>query len=85
MVALERPPVDAPAGAPEPVDEDDTAVLDAYSMAVSAVVDTLIPSVASLRVSRGSDSWVARPSAGTSASGSRVATGSSRWSSRPAS
>ena len=67
MVALERPPGDAPTGAPEPVDEDDSAVLDAYSMAVSAVADTLIPSVASLRVSRGSGSWAA------SGSGSAVA------------
>ncbi len=34
------------------MDEDDSAVLDAYSVAVSAVADALIPSVASLRVSR---------------------------------
>ncbi|NJD29367.1 MAG: trypsin-like serine protease [Chloroflexi bacterium] len=37
--------------APEP-GEDDVAVLDAYSAAVSSVAETLIPSVASLRVTR---------------------------------
>jgi S1-C subfamily serine protease len=40
-----------PTVAPEP-DEDDVAVLDAYSAAVSSVAETLIPSVASLRVTR---------------------------------
>ena len=35
---------------PDEPDEDDSAVLDAYSTAVSAVAETLIPSVASLRV-----------------------------------
>jgi len=60
MVALERPAGDdaAPAG-PFAVDEDDSAVLDAYSMAVSAVADALIPSVASLRVTRQMGSWAA--------------------------
>src|SRR5690242_16279524 len=38
-------------GVPEP-DEDDVAILDAYSAAVSSVAETLIPSVASLRVTR---------------------------------
>src|SRR5262245_3892942 len=56
-----------PAGAmPEP-DEDDVAVLDAYSAAVSSVAETLIPSVASLRVQRQMGGW---PAAG---SGSGVA------------
>jgi hypothetical protein len=31
---------------------DDSAILDAYSAAVSAVAEALIPAVASLRVSR---------------------------------
>jgi len=42
-----------------PVDEDDTAILDAYSMAVSAVADALIASVASLRVTRQTGGWSA--------------------------
>jgi len=41
------------------VDEDDSALLDAYSMAVSAVADALIPSVASLRVTRSMGGWSA--------------------------
>jgi S1-C subfamily serine protease len=41
------------------VDEDDSAVLDAYSMAVSSVADALIPSVASLRVTRQMGGWSA--------------------------
>ncbi|MFL5681395.1 MAG: S1C family serine protease [Chloroflexota bacterium] len=41
------------------VDEDDSALLDAYSMAVSAVADALIPSVASLRVTRQMGGWSA--------------------------
>jgi S1-C subfamily serine protease len=41
------------------VEGDDSAVLDAYSMAVSAVADVLIPSVASLRVTRQTGSWAA--------------------------
>jgi S1-C subfamily serine protease len=44
--------------APE-VEDDDTAVLDAYSMAVSAVAEALIPSVASLRVTRQMGQWSA--------------------------
>jgi S1-C subfamily serine protease len=40
-------------------DADDVAVLDAYSSAVSAVAETLIPSVASLRVSRSMGGWSA--------------------------
>ena len=54
MVALAEPVPSGPDGsglAPEP-DEDDVAILDAYSAAVSSVAETLIPSVASLRVSR---------------------------------
>jgi S1-C subfamily serine protease len=46
------------AGSPEP-DEDDVAVLDAYSAAVSAVAETLIPSVASVRVTRPMGGWTA--------------------------
>src|SRR5918996_1557472 len=72
MIA-ERVPPDAgePAdaiglAAPEP-DEEDIAVLDAYSAAVSHVAETLIPSVASLRVQRQVGGW---PAAG---SGSAVA------------
>jgi S1-C subfamily serine protease len=49
---------DPGAAAPGP-DEDDSAVLDAYSAAVSAVAEALIPSVASLRVSRQMGSWSA--------------------------
>src|SRR5207248_318125 len=40
-------------------DEDDVAVLDAYSAAVSSVAETLIPSVASLRVTRPMGGWAA--------------------------
>ena len=43
---------------PEP-DEDDVAVLDAYSAAVIAVAETLIPSVASVRVTRPMGGWSA--------------------------
>jgi S1-C subfamily serine protease len=43
--------------APDEPDEDDSAVLDAYSAAVSAVAETLSPSVASLRVSRATGTW----------------------------
>jgi len=53
---LERP--DPRSVAPE-VDSDDSAVLDAYSMAVSAVAETLIPSVASLRITRQVNGWTA--------------------------
>ena len=57
MVAepLQEAPDLVPAG-PGP-DEDDSAVLDAYSAAVSAVAESLIPSVASLRVTRQMGSW----------------------------
>jgi S1-C subfamily serine protease len=41
------------------VDTDDSAILDAYSLAVSAVAETLIPSVASLRISRQVNGWAA--------------------------
>jgi S1-C subfamily serine protease len=47
-----------PSIAPE-VEDDDAAVLDAYSMAVSAVADALIPSVASLRITRQMGQWAA--------------------------
>jgi S1-C subfamily serine protease len=57
MVALEIPKID-PAVAPE-VDADDTALLDAYSMAVSGVAEALIPSVASLRITRDMGGWSA--------------------------
>jgi S1-C subfamily serine protease len=40
-------------------DDDDSALLDAYSAAVSAVAERLIPSVASLRVSRQMGGWTA--------------------------
>jgi S1-C subfamily serine protease len=53
VVAEPLPPI-----APE-VEDDDAAVLDAYSMAVSAVADALIPSVASLRVTRQMGQWAA--------------------------
>src|SRR4051794_28432668 len=59
MVALrERDAADRMSTAPV-VDEDDSALLDAYSMAVSAVADALIPSVASLRVTRQMGGWSA--------------------------
>jgi S1-C subfamily serine protease len=57
MVALEIPKID-PAAVPE-VDADDTALLDAYSMAVSGVAEALIPSVASLRITRNMGGWSA--------------------------
>jgi S1-C subfamily serine protease len=58
MVALEMPPKGDPAEVPE-VDADDTALLDAYSMAVSGVAEALIPSVASLRITRTMGGWSA--------------------------
>jgi S1-C subfamily serine protease len=62
-VALESANGTAPApdgaAATPTVDEDDSALLDAYSMAVSAVADALIPSVASLRVTRSMGGWSA--------------------------
>lgn len=45
-----------PAPGPDP---DESAVLDAYSAAVSAVAERLTPSVASLRVSRSMGGWTA--------------------------
>ena len=60
-MAIAERPMGAPfgdAGSPEP-DEDDVAVLDAYSAAVSAVAETLIPSVASVRVTRPMGGWTA--------------------------
>jgi S1-C subfamily serine protease len=56
VVALEMPPKGDTSAAPE-VDADDTAILDAYSMAVSGVAEALIPSVASLRVTRNVNGW----------------------------
>ena len=50
-MALAHQPLRPVFDSPEP-DEDDVAVLDAYSAAVSAVAEGLIPSVASLRVTR---------------------------------
>jgi S1-C subfamily serine protease len=54
--SAEPEPVPAPAPAPE---ADDSAVLDAYSAAVSAVAERLMPSVASLRVTRAMGGWTA--------------------------
>ena len=51
--------------APEP-DDEDVAVLDAYSAAVSHVAETLIRSVASLRVTRSNGGW---PAAGSGSAG----------------
>jgi S1-C subfamily serine protease len=57
-VVAEPVPIKPDALAPE-VEDDDTAVLDAYSMAVSAVAEALIPSVASLRITRPTAQWSA--------------------------
>ena len=58
--SAEPEPVPAPAPAPAPAPEaDDSAVLDAYSAAVSAVAERLMPSVASLRVTRAMGGWTA--------------------------
>jgi len=61
MVALQEP-VGPPNGGPnsplEP-DPDDAEVLGAYSRAVSSVAERLIPSVASLRVTRQMGGWSA--------------------------
>jgi S1-C subfamily serine protease len=57
-VVAEPVPRKPDALAPE-VEDDDTAVLDAYSMAVSAVAEALIPSVASLRITRQTAQWSA--------------------------
>jgi S1-C subfamily serine protease len=64
MVAQERlapAPRGADPRAPDPPapDPDDAEVLDAYSRAVSAVAERLIPSVASLRVTRSRSGWTA--------------------------
>jgi S1-C subfamily serine protease len=67
MVA-ERVPAPEPSTGPNEPDEDDVAILDAYSAAVSSVAETLIPSVASLRVTRQMGGW--GPASG---SGSAVA------------
>ena len=56
MVAERLPDAEPLAGPIEP-DEDDVAILDAYSAAVSSVAETLIPSVASLRVTRQVGGW----------------------------
>jgi S1-C subfamily serine protease len=57
-VVAEPVPIQPDSLAPE-VEDDDTAVLDAYSMAVSAVAEALIPSVASLRITRQMGQWSA--------------------------
>jgi S1-C subfamily serine protease len=56
-VATADGPVAAFALQPDAPDDDDAAVLDAYSAAVSAVAETLSPSVASLRISRSTGGW----------------------------
>src|SRR2546423_14996595 len=58
MVALDLPSRADPEASPD-VDADDTALLDAYSMAVSGVAEALIPSVASLRITRNMGGWSA--------------------------
>src|SRR5436190_7125123 len=58
MVALDLPPRADPEASPD-VDADDTALLDAYSMAVSGGAEALIPSVASLRITRNMGGWSA--------------------------
>ncbi len=55
------------AAVPPESEDDDIAILDAYSAAVSSVAEALIPSVASLRVNRRLGGWSA------SGSGSAVA------------
>src|SRR5512134_2137032 len=56
MVAIARVPDLRTIGADE---VDDTEALDAYSAAVSSAAERLIPSVASLRVSRQMGGWTA--------------------------
>jgi len=58
MVIADRPTAEFDL-APDAPDDDDSAVLDAYSAAVSAVAETLSPSVASLRVRRSVGGWQA--------------------------
>src|SRR6266540_1029044 len=61
MVALEEPAEATPIGSPAldivETEEQDQEALDAYSRAVSSVAERLIPSIASLRVSRGMSGW----------------------------
>jgi S1-C subfamily serine protease len=55
----------APAAGPEeltPSEQDDAEILDAYSRAVSTVAERLIPSVASLRVTRSMAGWTGQGS-----------------------
>src|SRR4051794_4498247 len=68
MVAERVPEMTASGTGPLEPDDDDVAILDAYSAAVSSVAEALIPSVASLRVTRQMDGW--GPASG---SGSAVA------------
>ena len=56
-MAIAEPAPGAPFDVTEEV--DDSGVLDAYSAAVSAVAEALIPSVASLRVTRQGNGWSA--------------------------
>jgi S1-C subfamily serine protease len=58
VVAL-VPPADIDPLGPDTGEIDDAEVLDAYSRAVSSVAERLIPSVASLRVSRPMGGWSA--------------------------
>ena len=79
MVAIDPAPAPAPpsasttgpaadrSAAHESVPSDDREILDAYSHAVSSVAETLIPSIASLRVTRSAGGW------GGAGSGSAVA------------
>src|SRR4051794_41914345 len=55
---------------PAPVDEDDAELLDAYSRAVTAAAERIIPSVASLRITRNGG-----PGGGGSGAGSGVGIG----------
>src|SRR4051794_24349726 len=57
MVAERVPEMTASGTGPLEPDEDDVAILDAYSAAVTSVAETLIPSVASLRVTRSMGGW----------------------------
>ena len=45
-----------------PEEQDDAEILDAYSRAVSSVAERLIPSVASLRVTRSMGGWAGQGS-----------------------
>ena len=56
-MTIAEPTRDAPFDVTDEV--DDSGILDAYSAAVSAVAEALIPSVASLRVSRQGGGWSA--------------------------